>query len=353
MHVGRKIVAGGLFVASLVGLGQLQAPAVHAQTPTPTPTDPGYTTTTIGTLGGHDGYASDINDFGRVSGYAETESSDYRGFMWRRGTMTQINPLSNDESERSYAYGINDTGYVVGESTFGDNQTRAFYWRGGGNMINLGTLGGNKSRAVDVSNGERIIGTSDTANGESHAFMWYRGTMTDLGTLGGPSSAANEINDHKVIVGTSTNANGQSRAVIWKNGQIIDLNVAAPNSYGYGINNHEQIVGTMVLTDGIPRAFLWEDGITTDLSTSTDTYTYAHDINDAGIIVGSTYDSEARKATVWRSGTVMYIWPSHDEWGEYHTGAGAINEANQIIGYLETSTWGYYGTDAKLWQLTE
>ncbi|WP_054533906.1 HAF repeat-containing protein [Herpetosiphon geysericola] len=351
MPVARKIIAGGLLVASLVGLGQLQAPAVHAQTPTPTPTDPGYTTTNIGTLGGHDGFASDINDFGRVSGYAENESSDYHAFMWRRGTKTEIWPVNTSENDRSYGYGINDTGYVVGKSGT-SSQYQAFFWNGD-DMLGLGTLGGTNSSASDISNGERIIGTSDTANGESHAFMWYRGTMTDLGTLGGPSSAANEINDHKVIVGTSSNANGQSRAVIWKNGHIIDLNVAAPNSYGYGINNHEQIVGTMVLTDGIPRAFLWEDGVTTDLSISPNTYTYANDINDAGIIVGSTYSSEARKATVWHNGTVLYLWPGEDAWADYDTGAVAINESNQIVGYQEYDDGWVFLTDAMLWKLTE
>ncbi|XSG77368.1 HAF repeat-containing protein [Herpetosiphon llansteffanensis] len=351
MLVGRKIVAGGLLVASLVGLSQLQAPAVHAQTPTPT--NPGYTSITIGSLGGHDGYASDINDFGRVSGYAETESSDYRGFMWRRGTKTEISPLMSGENEKSYAYGINDTGYVVGESTFGHNQTRAFYWRGGGNKINLGTLGGPNSVAIDVSNGERIIGNSDTANGESHAFMWYRGTMTDLGTLGGTTSSANEINDHKVIVGSSTNANGQNRAVIWKNGQIIDLNVPAIQSFGNGINNHEHIVGTMVLTDGIPRAFVWDDGVTTDLSTGTD-YTYANDINDAGIVVGRTYDDDGNaKATVWRNGTVLYLWEGSSGMSTSRTNAVAINEANQVVGYDDYDDTFYFFTDAMLWQLTE
>jgi len=53
-------------------------------------------------------------------------------------------------------------------------------------MIDIGTLpGGSTSSATAVNNAGQVAGSADTASGETHAFLWSRGTITDLGTLPG------------------------------------------------------------------------------------------------------------------------------------------------------------------------
>jgi probable HAF family extracellular repeat protein len=84
----------------------------------------------IGTLGGRDSYAYDINNSGLVVG-----ESDYTGtpgvrhaFIWKAGAgMTDLNTLIDPASgwELVGANGINDDGKIVGYGKFG-GQTRAF-----------------------------------------------------------------------------------------------------------------------------------------------------------------------------------------------------------------------------------
>ncbi len=68
-----------------------------------------------------------------------------------------------------------------------------------GEIIDLGTLGGELSAAHEINDQGQIVGWSVTETGETHAFLWEDGTMIDLGTLGGDFSTANDINNQGQI----------------------------------------------------------------------------------------------------------------------------------------------------------
>jgi probable HAF family extracellular repeat protein len=81
----------------------------------------------LGSLGGSFGLASAINANGEIAGYMTTSSNENRGFRWKGGTRTLLDPLAGDM--HSFAFGLNGTGTIVGMT----NQTlsgvgRAVSW---------------------------------------------------------------------------------------------------------------------------------------------------------------------------------------------------------------------------------
>ena len=83
-------------------------------------------------------------------------------------------------------------------------------------MVDLGTLGGTSSRAAAVNDHGQVVGVSNTAGGEQHAFSWTKkGGMVDLGTLGGTESRAVDVNNRVQVVGSSRTADGATHAVLW------------------------------------------------------------------------------------------------------------------------------------------
>src|SRR5687768_16811889 len=70
-------------------------------------------------------------------------------------------------------------------------------------LTDLGTLGGGNTYVADINEAGHVTGTSITAAGQQHAFLWRDGVMTDLGTLGGIYSGAGGLNDAGQVVGVS------------------------------------------------------------------------------------------------------------------------------------------------------
>lgn len=69
----------------------------------------------------------------------------------------------------------------------------------------LGTLGGNTSRALGVfTDGRVVVGNSDIVNGNQHAFRWTaEGGMEDLGALPGGMSFALDVSADGNVGGLS------------------------------------------------------------------------------------------------------------------------------------------------------
>jgi probable HAF family extracellular repeat protein len=132
-------------------------------------------------------------------------------------------------------------------------------------ILDLGTLpGGNSSDATGINDRGQVVGVSQTASGEYHAFLWQEGTMTDLGTLPGaalPESAAYGINARGQVVGDGYFASSTLHAFLWQEGTMTDLGTLPPPAFRFssarGINDRGQVVGGGYTASGF-HAFLWE-----------------------------------------------------------------------------------------------
>ena len=252
-----------------------------------------------------------------------------------------IGGLSADRSSEAHA--INPSGDIVGWSTptrtFGAFRVHAVLWRGG-EIVDLGTLGGDLSRAWGINPSGVVVGAALTPdNFFWHAFRWENGVMTELG----PGFAFGISPDGR-IVGKNQGSLAGGRAVLWENGATVDLGtLGGATSVAYAINPSGVIVGSSQTTEGAEHAFVWRDGTMTDLGTLGGTRSVAYAINPRGDIVGSsTTVAGEEHAVLWpKNGDIVDIGPPG-----ITSVARGINASGQVVGYLSRSPY----DGAFLWQ---
>jgi probable HAF family extracellular repeat protein len=178
----------------------LACAAVHAE--------PGFryvvgsiTVTDLGTLGGHDSQAYDINDAGNIVGWAQTGTYARHAFYLNAGSMRDIGVAN----ATSTAYGINASSAVVG-SWRKDGATNAFRWNASGMVTLADTLPSDPvmdAEAMAISDSGLIAGYRTTRDRSSTlATVWTDAThfISINGTQIQNSSAA-DINDAGLVVG--------------------------------------------------------------------------------------------------------------------------------------------------------
>lgn len=178
--------------------------------------------TYLGTMGGAVGSTPlALNNVGQVIGYT-VKSDGHTGapFIWQDGEMSSIPGIPSADSLNA----VSDSGVIAGSDWNyyeGSAWTEACIWQNGTRTF-LGTLANPRdwwqiSVATDISNHGQAVGWSNTddADGRICAFVWQDGVMMDLGTLGGENSRANAINDDGWIVGWAQTAEGEVHGVLW------------------------------------------------------------------------------------------------------------------------------------------
>lgn len=229
-----------------------------------------------------------INDPGDIAGN-KIVPGGIMPMLWKNGQAYELQPLPGQQFGEVYE--INNAGQMVGESLNGNFITpttmRATLFSLSADPLDLGTLGGAKASATGINEEGDIVGVSDLASGQSHAFLYKEGVMHDLGTLGGTISNANAINNNGEIAGRSTLANGAIRGFLYKNGVMHDLGtLGGAASVAFDINDKGEIVGFARISNGQARAFLYKDGVMHDLGALGGTDSRAISINNKGEIIG-------------------------------------------------------------------
>jgi probable HAF family extracellular repeat protein len=156
--------------------------------------------------------------------------------------------------------------YVGAHEVYGGDR-HAFVFRTDSSSQNprdIGTLGGKSSEANAVNESGNVVGVSETASGEQHAFGWSPSQkMFDLGTIGrGKMSVATGINSVSDVVGY---AEAYSTIVgfirLGVTGQMVVLPPpeGAWGSAALGISNKGHVVGVAITTDPASplRATMW------------------------------------------------------------------------------------------------
>jgi probable HAF family extracellular repeat protein len=348
----------------------------------------------LGTLGGPHSYGSVngdgfqlLNNSGVVASYADTALPDpnapnfcsvqdcflTHAFRWKDGVKTDLGALPSINN--SAAGSINARGWTAGQSgnglidpLLGIPEGRAVLWKNG-QIMDLGTLGGNLSLGIYVNDAGQVVGISDNAvpdpfslfgNGvQLRTFLWEDGVIQDIGTLGGPdalpgSSCSGQPRD--VIAGlsyTSFTPNASTGVptvdtFLWKNGKMIDLGNLGGTMAGLGpcVNHRGQVINESTLPgDLVSHAFIWEDGAMTDLGTLGGNNSEAIWINDAGVVVGSADlpGSQIHDAVVWTNGKIHDLGTVA---GDPCSRGRGLNASGQVVGgssdcrnFLQAFVW--------------
>jgi probable HAF family extracellular repeat protein len=269
-----------------------------------------------------------------LQGVSETQSAPPASAQF---TITDLGTLPGGTN--SYALSINNLGQVVGHSNSGQNSGTelAFFWDG--SMISLGPIFDiYGSWATDINNSSQVVGFAPQSPLPA-AFIWDSvAGLQYLGTLpGGTNSGAEGINDLGQVVGYSNSAETEDRAFVWDNtGGMQSLGTlysTDTQSFAVDINNS----GTVVGFSGTEfwRSFIWTSSIgMVDLGLPRGyTSTRAEAINDEGMVVGyvlSGHSESSSRAFLWTNQQGIRLLRMVKD-GIGHR-AHAINNQGQIVG---------------------
>lgn len=295
----------------------------------------------IGTLGGADTLAFDLNNAGQVTGSSILPDGSEHAFVWSAGGgMLDLGVLPGAANSRAVA--INKLGVVTGTSEgLPFFFPHAFRWSAADGMENLGDfVSGLSSFGTALNDAGLVAGNADTPEDRRQAFVWTRtGGLVNIDTLGSDYSDAVDVGARGEVAGSRIPAGAALyRAYFWTRASgMLDLGTAGGiESFTVAMSPNAHIAALVNLADGSQRAASWtRSGGLRQLGTLGGRNARGLELNNKGQIVGYADDSaEASRAFVWSARTGMIDLNTrlrHAPPGLVLDDALAINDSGAIV----------------------
>tara|TARA_R100000306_G_C4382659_1_gene147237 strand:+ start:31416 stop:32528 length:1113 start_codon:yes stop_codon:yes gene_type:complete len=296
-----------------------------------------YTVKDIGSLGGYS-VPHSIDESGRITGYSYT-AAGVRAFSWTQtGGMVNLGSLGND---KSIAYDSNETGEVVGTSIV-NGQYRGFIWRADTGMTAVPCPPAATCSARGINSEGVVTGYTQIPGGPYRPFRWSGGDSLDyLPTLGGAHAYGAGINADGSVTGVAYTADPLPHAFVSDEaGQLRDLgSLDGSTSYGKAINSLGHAVGYGA-DRGNKGAFFWSPELgMVALGTLGGPNSYAKGINSEDVVVGQSQTGARATGFVWTAATGMLdlnqMLLGEEVW--FITAALDVNDSGQITGFGKDS----------------
>jgi probable HAF family extracellular repeat protein len=259
------------------------------------------------------------------------------------------------------ALDINNGGYIVGWATTADEERHAFYYIGAASyMYDIGATSGiGASEAHGINNSNRVVGHSFNTLGLSHAFLWYAGGHVMLADAdpyppnGRLYSTAVAISDGGHIVGQRIFLDLSFRdATLWSD--YLTFHSLYPkypvSSFAHDVNGSAQAVGREKFYDFAHRWNWSPAGITDNIVPGVVVAVGIGDalgINAGGAVVGfdlvccASPGVYAKHAFLWDG-----VSPISRDLGVLPDGTNSIaediNNAHFIAGYGDRTRWWWF-----------
>jgi probable HAF family extracellular repeat protein len=250
-------------------------------------------------------------------------------------SITGLEAIPSLGGTNTDARAINGSGQVVGWSQTAGGNYHAFVYSSG-SSTDLGTLGGSGSFAHGINDSGQVAGYSDLNPFAAHAFRHSSGTMSDLGTLGGTNSYGFAINSSGAVAGSAQTAGGQWHAFVYQSSTMTDLGtLGGASSNAQAINSSGQVVGSAQHSGNATyEAFIYSGGTMTGLGTLTGDLSIANGINSSGQVVGwaglLSTGGGIKRAFLYSGGTMFNLGGLT---GSGDSEATAINSSGLIVGF--------------------
>lgn len=229
----------------------------------------------------------------------------------------------------------------------------AVIWDSNGTIQDLGTLGGDNSYALGINDHGVVVGYSYLADNVTfHAFLWspLHG-MTDIGATlqGGQNTWGVGINRSGASAVTEFLPDGTAVPAafhlphLWQH--LPPGDSLASLNRSYGINDHNQVTGQLLIS-GFKIGYLW------DVATESETFIPSLGGGDSIGVAVNNLAHVTGAADVEFSFYDAFFWSAESGTrdlgcldGEFTSG-GAINDADEVVGYNLPKLAGFYWSDA-------
>lgn len=290
----------------------------------------------LGSLGGNDARATDINNNGLIVGASTTSSGFCRAFIWENNVLSDLGiPFRGSIGS---AHALNESGSVVGESGLlvGASRRPTLWNSLTGEIRDVGPPNSH-GRAADINEAGQIIIQNFSSGNFGQAFLWENENLTNLGMLSGSNgSLPTAINNLGQVVGEAVFVNiggsiTEQRGWIWESGVLTELVLPGITKlHLIDINDHGQIIGqgdVIGNASGQPTIFLLINPDRTFMQLPLRPVA----LNNQGQVVGFGFEVGP---VLWENGISipLGLFPGFDS-----VHPASINDLGQVVGFVESS----------------